>query len=260
MIPVLKLNDSAKFLFIVLLVLLITGCQSVVEHSPLSNSSIHSLVMDKTALLSSRDFDAKKTVYVKTSTFKSEHLPLLANLMNEYGFNVTSVKENAYYKMSVTAFVTMPFKEDGRAMPYTAEYLLSMREELPVIKPLLLPGEPTKKQMEKMVKLVNKATSNGANFDMGPNPISLGSTFGGSLGGIVAGAAVGVLTTAMGIASQNNIQEGLAGFGFSIIKNKLIGNQVVGFNIYTASTQPEHPETLLRAAIKHAANELGVRK
>ncbi|MBK6617001.1 MAG: hypothetical protein IPG31_01060 [Nitrosomonas sp.] len=43
--------------------------------------------------------------------------------------------------------------------------------------------------MEKMVKLVNKATNNGANFDMGPNPISLGSAFGGSLGGIVTGSS-----------------------------------------------------------------------
>lgn len=259
MIPVLKLNDSAKLLFIVFLVSLITGCQSVVEHGPRANSKIHFLVKDRPALFSSRNFDAKKTVYVGTTAFKSEHLPLLANLMKEYGFNVTSDKENADYNMSVTSFITMPFKEDGRAMPYTAEYLLSMREELPVIKPLLLPGEPTKKQMEKMVKLVNKATSNGANFDMGPNPISLGSTFGGSLGGIVAGAAVGVLTTAMGIASQNNIREGLAGFEFLIYGNKSSGGNP-GFYIYTASTQPEHPETLLRAATERAAIELEIRK
>lgn len=259
MIPVLKLNDSAKFLFIVLLVLLITGCQSVVEHAPRANSKIHFLVKDRLVLFGSSDFDANKTVYVGTTRFKSEHLPLLANLMKEYGFNVTSDKESADYNMPVTSFVTMPFKEDGGAMPYTAEYLLSMREELPVIKPLLLPGEPTKKQMEKMVKLVNKATNNGANFDMGPNPISLGSTFGGSLGGIVAGAAVGILTTAMGIASQNNIREGLAGFEFFIYGKKSSGGNP-GFYIYTASTQPEHPETLLRAAIERAAIELGIRK
>jgi len=255
MIPVLKLNDFPRIILIVFLgslVSLITGCQSVVEYGPRTNSGIHFLVKDKLVLFGSHDFDTNRTVYVKT--------PTLASLMKEYGFNVTSDKENADYRMSVTAFVTMPFKEDGRAMPYTAEYLLSMREELPVIKPLLLPGEPTKKQMEKMVKLVNKATSNGANFDMGPNPISLGSTFGGSLGGIVAGAAVGVLTTTMGIASQNNIREGLAGFNFMIYKNNPIFSTGFGFNIYTASTQPEHPETLLRAAIEHAANELGIRK
>ncbi|MEY3123222.1 MAG: hypothetical protein RI993_2047 [Pseudomonadota bacterium] len=253
------MNNSATLLFIFFLVALITGCQSVVEHGPRANSAIHFLVQDRSALFSSGNFDNKKTVYVKTPTFKSVHLPLLATLMKEYGFNVTSDKDNADYLISITAFITMPFKKNGGAMPYTAEYLLSISEELPVIKPLLIPGEPAKKQMDKMAKLVNRATNNGANFDMGPNPISLGSTFGGSLGGIIAGATVGVISTAIGTASQNNIREGLAGFNFKIFSYSASGSGI-GFNIYSASTRPEHPETLLRAAIEYAANEMGVRK
>ncbi|HNO76197.1 MAG TPA: hypothetical protein PKG49_11475 [Nitrosomonas mobilis] len=261
MTRVIRLNNSSKQIVSFFLIFLTVSCQSIVEHAPLSNSSIHSLVMDKTAVFSSRNFDANKSIYVVSeSGIRPPHLPLTSRLFGENGFFVTSEKDNADYIMFVISFITMPFKEDGRAMPYTAEYLLSMREEPPVVKPLLLPGESTKKQIDKMAKLVDKATNNGANFDMGANPISLGSSLGSGLGGIIAGAAMGVIGTATGIASQNNIKEGLAGLRFSIASNRSIGNQVVGFDIYIASTQPEHPETLLRAAIERAAIELGVSK
>ena len=158
--------------------------------------------------------------------------------------------------MRVTAFVTMPVKPEGHAMPYAAEYLLSMREALPVVEPLLQPDATPKKQMENMARRVRRSSRGIMGADTA-NSIGLGTTFDGGLSGLLAGATAGIADVVAGVASRNNMREGLAGFCFTMHATKGVLNQVFGLNVYAASKHPEHPEALLRAAIERTAIEMG---
>ncbi len=111
------------------------GCQTLTGYEPGMGSTIHTLVHKETVTFFPTDFSMQHKIHISKDGPRSSPLPLLSDMLKEQGFNVTSSKEEADYVMRVTAFVTMPFKEDGRAMPYSAEYLLSMREQLPVIGP-----------------------------------------------------------------------------------------------------------------------------
>lgn len=257
MTQVIRLNNAIRCIFVLSLAgWMLSGCQMMVEHEPAVGSAIHTLVHKETVTLFPTDFSMQHTIHVSGSGPRSLPLPLLSDMLKEQGFKVTSSKDEADYVMHVTAFVTMPFKEDGRAMPYSAEYLLSMREQLPVIRPLLHSDESPQKQMENMAKLVRQSNQGIWGSDTS-NTIALGTTFGDGMGGLAAGAAAGIIDAVSGITSQHNIREGLAGFRFSIHATKGMLNQVFGLNIYAASTDPEHPETLLRAAIERAAIEMG---
>jgi hypothetical protein len=121
---------------------------------------------------------------------------------------------------------------------------------------MLYSDESPQKQMESMAKLVRQSNQGILGSDAS-NVIGLGTTFGGGVSGLAAGATAGIADAVSSVSSQNSIREGLAGFRFSMHKTKGMLNQVFGLNIYAASTNPEHPETLLRAAIERAAIEMG---
>lgn len=248
-------NMSGRIYASLLLIWMLSGCQTFVEQNSGIDTDIHTLAHKETVALFPTGFNMQHTIYVTESGFKAPPQPLLSEMMKSQGFNVVSSQEEADYVMRVRAFVTMPFKEDGRGMPYKAEYLLSIREDLPIIKPLLQPDESPKKQMKNMAKLVKQSNQGIMGADAS-NAISLGTTFGGGLGGLIAGAASGVIDVVAGIASQNSIREGLACFCFTMNGNKGMLNQVFGLNVYAASKRPEHPETLLRAAIERTAIEV----
>lgn len=137
----------------------------------------------------------------------------------------------------------MPYKADT-ALPFSAEYLLSLKE-LPTIKPLLMQtGDTPGEQMKKIGELVRKSSQGIMGSDTS-NAIALGSTFGEDLEEIAAGAAAGLVEVAGGIVSQNSIREGLAGFNFSLVGVKGVFNPFLSLNVYAASTSPENPESLL---------------
>lgn len=250
-------NRANRWIFVLSLAgWMLSGCQTMVEHEPAMGSAIHTLVHKETVTLFPTDFSMQHTIHVSGSGPRSLPLPLLSDMLREQGFKVTSSKDEADYVMHVTAFVTMPFKEDGCAMPYSAEYLLSMREQLPVIGPLLHSDESPQKQMENMAKLVRQSNQGIVGADAS-NVIALGTTFGGGVGGLAAGVTGGIIDAVSGITSQHNIREGLAGFRFTMHGTKGMLNQVFGLNIYAASTNLEYPKTLLRAAMERAAIEMG---
>lgn len=257
MIREIKLNDMSRNICTsLLLICMLAGCQTLVEHDPVTGTGIHTLVHKETVALFPTGFSLQHAIYVMENGASAHPQPLLSEMLRAQGFNVVSSKEEADYVMRVSAFVTMPVKPEGHAMPYAVEYLLSLREALPVIEPLLQPDATPKKQMENMAKRV-KQSSRGIMGADTANAIGLGTTFGGGLGGLIAGAAASVADVAAGAASRNNMRAGLAGFCFTMHATKSVLNQVFGLNVYAASNHPEHPEALLRAAIERAATKMG---
>jgi hypothetical protein len=252
-----RLNDMSWCIFAsLLLIWMLAGCQTLVGHGAGIGSGIHTLVHKETVILFPTGFSLQHAIYVTGSGASEVTQPLLSGMLSAQGFNVVSSKEEADFVMRVTAFVTMPVKQEGHAMPYAAEYLLSMREELPVIEPLLQPDESPKKQMENMAKRVRQSSRGIMGVDTA-NAIGLGTTFGDGVGGLVAGRMAGIVDAVAGAASRNNVRAGLAGFCFTMHATKSVLNQVFGLNVYAASKHPEHPEALLRAAIERAAIEMG---
>lgn len=238
--------------------LMLVGCQSLSEKRPVAGSNIHTLAHKETATLFPVDYrKSQHSLFLVDDNENSSSLPLLAEIMKSQGFNVVANEDEADYIMHITSFVTMPGKEEGKALPYSSEFLLSIRKELPVLKPLLVqssdsPGEQIK-SMAKLVSQSNRGILSGSDTS---NIISAGTTFGGGAGGLIAGAAASVFDAAAGIVSKNSIREGLAGFNFLITKNATFMNQAFGFNVYAASTTPEMPEALLRAAVERASVEV----
>lgn len=250
-------NDVSRRIFAsLLLIWMLAGCQTLVGHGPGIGSDIHTLVHKETVPLFPTGFSLQHAIYVTGSGSSAPSQPLLSDMLRAQGFNVASNKEKADFVMRVTAFVTMPSRQEGHAMPYAAEYLLSMREELPVIKPLLQLDESPKKQMENMARRARHSSQGIMGTDTA-NAIGLGTTFGDGVGGLVAGATAGIADVVAGAASRNNVREGLAGFCFTMHATKGVFNQVFGLNVYAASDHPEHPEALLRTAIERAAIEMG---
>lgn len=239
-------------------IMMLAGCQSLSEKEPVSGTNIHTLSHKELAAFSPLNYRKNQhTLFLIDKNNKISPLPLLSALLESQGFKVITNKNEADYVMRITSFVTMPGKEEGKALPYSSEFLLSIREELPILKPLLVqssdsPGE----QMKSMAKLVSQSNRGILSGSDTSNIISAGTTFGGGAGGLIAGAAASVFDAAAGIVSKNSIREGLAGFNFTITKNSGFLNTVYGLNIYAASTAPEKPEALLRAVIERASVEI----
>lgn len=252
-----RFNNTLLVFFFTLLIYILTGCQSLSEKGPVAESHIHTLIHKEIATLFSVDYRINRhALYVIDKTNKDSSHPHLTEMMRSKGFKVTNDKNRADYIMRITSYVTMPTNKEGEALPYTGEFLLSIRESLPVIKPLLIKSDDTPgEQMKAVAKLVRNSNQGILGSDTS-NAISAGSAIGGIGGGLIAAAAAGVIDGTARIFSQNSIQEGLAGFEFSLTKNGGFLNQVSGLNIYAASTQPEKPEALLGAAIERAAAEM----
>jgi len=230
----------------------------MVSSSTKPGTNIQTIAYDSiTSLSPITDFNPQQPVYVSDKRLSETHQRLLANLLKEYGFNVVDSKKAADYALRVTSFVTMPYK-DGSALPFQSEFLLGMKEELPVIKPLLVVSDvPAGEQMKKMGERVMQSSQGIMGSDTS-NVISLGSMFGGSTGGIAAGAIAGMVDAVTGISAQNSTREGLAGFNFLLIGLKgTFSSPTKGMNVYAASTTPEKPEDLLRAAVERAILEMG---
>lgn len=237
-------------------VLFLFGCQNLSEKGPVAESNIHTLVHKETTTFFPFDFELNThTVYLVDKSDKGKPPQHLAQILRSKGFNISADRESADYIMRFTAYVTMPTDKEGQALPYSAEFLLSMRENLPVIRQLLIQSDDTAgKQMKSMAKLVRNSNRGILGSEVS-NVISTGTTFGGFTGGFFATATAGVVDSAASIFSQSSIQEGLAGFEYSMTKNSGVLNQVFGLNVYAASTTPEKPEALLDAVIARVADE-----
>lgn len=252
-----RLNNTFLLFCVFVSALILAGCQSLSEKGPVAESNIHTLVHKETITLFPVDYRiSRHAIFLINRNNIDSPLPLLSEIMRSKGFKVTTDQEKAEYIMRITSYVTMPTNKNDQALPYSAEFLLSMREKLPVIKPLLVQsGDSPGEQMKATAKLVHNSNQGILGSDAS-NIISLGSTFGGGAGGLIAGAAASVIDTTASIFSRNSIREGLAGFEFSMTKNSGFLNQVSGLNVYAASATPEKPEALLDAAIGRAAAEM----
>ncbi len=251
-----KWGNSISYVLVTLsAALALAGCQSMVKSSLKTGTNIQTIAYENAMSLTPAKFNPQvHTIYVSDKSLSETPQRLIGDMLKKQGIKTVNDKESADYKLRVTAFVTMPYKADT-ALPFSAEYLLSLKE-LPIIKPLLIlsddvPGE----QMKKMGELVRKSSQGIMGSDTS-NVIALGSTFGGNLGGIAAGAAAGLVDVAGEIVSQNSIREGLAGFNFSLVGVKGVFNPFLSLNVYAASTSPENPESLLKAAIERAVSEM----
>lgn len=237
--------------------MVLAGCQTMIESNHKTGTNIQTVAYKSITSLLSADFNPQQhTLFVSDESWSETHQPLLADMLKTHGIKIVDNKKSADFVLRVTAFVTMPY-QDGSALPFSAEYLLSMREELPVIKPLLIPSKDSPgEQIKNMGELVRKSRQGIMGSDTS-NAISLGSAFGGGAGGIAAGAIAGIVDVVAGISAQNNIREGLVGFEFLLLDlNVTFGHPTKGMNVYAASTTPEKPEALLRAAVERAVLEM----
>lgn len=246
-----------RYLALLASVLTLASCQSVSEKAPVAGSNIHTVIHKETLTLSPIEYrKAKHTLFLVDRSNKDSKLTLLAAMMESQGFRITTNKGSADYIMRITSFVTMPGKAEGSAAPYLSEYLLSMKDSLPVLKPLLInSGDTTSEQIQSMAKLVRQSDQGILSSADTSNVVTAGSTF-GFVGGLIAGATSSVVDAAAGIVSKTSIREGLAGFNFSVIHNGGFLNTVYGLNVYAASSAPEKPDVLLRAAIERVSLEI----